>query len=133
MYTKKGNMNNGHKKKDKEEKGRDNGEGHLRESALSGLATLFPTAQIHNVDVSNSIATRSLTSGGGFKRLGRTTVQAYITSQFCLIPSGDTPITRRLFEALGAGDVTLFVSFHFISFLFLACSDSHAWTIYADD
>lgn len=88
-------------KKEKGSGGGHNGEGQFREAALLQLGTLLPSVQVHNVDI-HSIY-RSGGGGGGYKRLGRLTVQSYITSRLCLVPSGDTPITRRLYEALAAG------------------------------
>lgn len=82
-----------------------NGEMHLRKKALLELAKLFPSSHIHNAGSEINTRGPRFSNGGyaTYKRLSRSTVQSYISSQFCLIPSGDTPITRRLFEALGAG------------------------------
>jgi len=40
-----------------------------------------------------------------FKALSRETAGTYLNSSFCLIPVGDTPTSRRLFDALAAGCV----------------------------
>lgn len=70
-------------------------EGHYR-SMLRDVGLAVPRSSIRNVD---------------FKNVSDPSALAYATAeelqrgQFCLVPAGDTPTSRRLFDALAAGCV----------------------------
>ena len=54
-------------------------------------------------------STEEATDGSGAKRVpagrltGRSTLEAYLSSKLCLVPAGDTPTSRRLFDSMAAG------------------------------
>merc|ERR1711953_917273 len=46
-------------------------------------------------------------SATAFQAILRETQQTYLESKFCIVPEGDTPTSRRLFDALAAGCIPI--------------------------
>lgn len=83
-------------------------EGSMR-GILKNLTASTPNASVRDVDFKNYTVEQ-------FAAISLYTAQTMLKSRFCLVPAGDTPSSRRLFDALAAGCVPIvFEEFDFLA------------------
>ena len=78
-------------------------EGCLRGSVLSGIASRLNASL--NVSIASVNAEKIVFDRAATSRLSEETLSMYTHSDFCLVPAGDTPTSRRLYDALASGCV----------------------------
>ena len=78
-------------------------EGCLRGSVLPGIATRLDASL--NVSIASVSAEKVVWDQAATRRLSEETLSLHKHSEFCLVPAGDSPTSRRLYDALASGCV----------------------------